>query len=112
MLILTNGKSITAILKKTTMVRIYVRKLSQKTGRVYKSHTSVKDDKVKILGWLSFLVPGLITETEWDKSEQLISEKFGLVIIDGYINGRSKVGRNTPYFNWEEVIKSNHQVKL
>lgn len=94
------------------MIRIYVRKLSQKIGRVYKSHTSIKDDKVKILGWLTFLVPGLITEEEWAKSEQLISEKFGLYIKESYINGRSKVGRNTPYFNWEEVIKSNHQVKL
>ena len=93
------------------MIRIYVRKLSQKTGRVYKSHTSIKDDKVKILGWLTFLVPGLITEAEWAKSEQLISEKFGLVIIESHINGRSKEGRNTPYFNWEEVIKSNNQIK-
>lgn len=93
------------------MIRIYVRKLSQKIGRVYKSHTSIKDDRVKILGWLTFLVPGLITEEEWAKSEQLISEKFGLYIKESYINGRSKVGRNTPYFNWEEVIKSNHQVK-
>ena len=94
------------------MIRIYVRKLSQKIGRVYKSHTSIKDDRVKILGWLTFLVPGLITEEEWAKSEQLISEKFGLYIKESYINGRSKIGRNTPYFNWEEVIKSNHQVKL
>ena len=94
------------------MVRIYVRKLSQETGRVYKSNTSIKDDKVKILNWITFLVPGLITEEEWDKSEQLISEKFGLYIKESYLDGRSKVGRNTPYFNWEEVIKSNHQVKL
>lgn len=94
------------------MIRIYVRKPSQKIGRVYKSHRSIKDDRVKILGWLTFLVPGLITEEEWAKSEQLISEKFGLYIKESYINGRSKVGRNTPYFNWEEVIKSNHQVKL
>lgn len=89
------------------MVRIYVRKLSKETGRVYKSKYSVKGDKVKILGWLTFLVPGLITEAEWNKSEQLISERFGLYIQEGYINGRSKIGRNTPYFNWEEVIKSN-----
>ena len=94
------------------MVRIYVRKLSQETGRVYKSNTSIKDDKVKILNWITFLVPGLITEEEWDKSEQFISEKFGLYIKESYLDGRSKVGRNTPYFNWEEVIKSNHQVKL
>jgi hypothetical protein len=94
------------------MIRIYVRKPSKKIGRVYKSHTSIKDDRVKILGWLTFLVPGLITEEEWAKSEQLISERFGLYIKESYINGRSKVGRNTPYFNWEEVIKSNHQVKL
>ena len=94
------------------MIRIYVRKLSQETGRVYKSNTSIKDDKVKILNWITFLAPGLITEEEWDKSEQLISEKFGLYIKESYLDGRSKVGRNTPYFNWEEVIKSNHQVKL
>lgn len=94
------------------MIRIYVRKLSHSIGRVYKSNTSIKDDKVKILNWITFLVPGLITEEEWDKSEQLISEKFGLYIKESYLDGRSKVGRNTPYFNWEEVIKSNHQVKL
>lgn len=94
------------------MVRIYVRKLSHSIGRVYKSNRSIKDDKVKILNWITFLAPGLITEEEWDKSEQLISEKFGLYIKESYLDGRSKVGRNTPYFNWEEVIKSNHQVKL
>lgn len=92
------------------MIRIYVRKLSQKTGRVYKSHTSIKDDKVKILGWISFVIPRLITETEWAKSEQLISEKFGLYIQESYLDGRSKIGRYTPYFNWGEVIKSNHQI--
>lgn len=91
------------------MIRIYVRKLSQPYGRVYKSHTSVLNDRVKILGWINFYLTGYITEEEWAKSEQLISERFGLYIQESYINGRSKVGRHTPYFNWEEVIKSNHQ---
>ena len=91
------------------MIRIYVRKLSQTYGRVYKSHTSVLRDKVKMLGWINFHLTGYITKEEWSKSEQLISEKFGLYIQESYINGRSKVGRHTPYFNWEEVIKSNHQ---
>lgn len=93
------------------MIRIYVRKLSRKVGRVYKSHTSVLNDRVKILGWLNFLLTGYITEEEWAKSEQLISERFGLYIHESYIDGRSKVGRNTPYFSWDEVIKSNHQIK-
>lgn len=93
------------------MVRIYVRKPNQTFGRVYKSHNSVLQDKVKILGWINFKVTGYITEDEWAKSEQLISEKFGLYIQESYINGRSKIGRATPYFSWEEVIKSDHQIK-
>lgn len=93
------------------MIRIYVRKPSQSYGRVYKSHTSVINDRVRILGWISFFLTGYITEEEWAKSDQLISEKFGLYIQESYMDGRSKVCRNTPYFNWEEVIKSNHQVK-
>lgn len=93
------------------MIRIYIRKLSQTYGRVYKSHTSVLNDRVKILGWINFVAPGYITEEEWATSEQLISERFGLLIIESHINGRSKVGRNTPYFNWEEIIKSNYKNK-
>lgn len=91
------------------MIRIYVRKLSQTYGRVYKSHTSILNDRVKILSWITFVASGYITKEEWNTSEQLISERFGLIIRESHINGRSKVGRNTPYFNWAEVIKSDHQ---
>ena len=93
------------------MIRIYIRPLSKGYGRVYKSHTSILKDKVKILGYINFCLTGYITQEEWAKSDQLISEKFGFYIQESYINGRSKIGRNTPYFNWEEVIKSNYKNK-
>lgn len=89
------------------MIRVYVRKPGQNTGRVYKSKTSVLNDKVAILGFISFVAPGLITEAEWRVSQQTIVDKFNLYISETYVNGNTAVARNMPYFNWDEVIKYN-----
>lgn len=93
------------------MIRIYVRKPGHISGRVYKSKTSVTSDKVAILGYIGFVATGFITEEEWAKSQQLIMDRFQLEIIETQMDGRGKVARYTPYFNWDEVIKSNHQKK-
>lgn len=93
------------------MFRIYVRKPGHNTGRVYKSKTSVLEYKVAILGFIGFVATGFITEDEWAKSQQTIVDRFGLTVIETNFDGRGKVARNTPYFNWGEVIKSNHQIK-
>lgn len=93
------------------MIRIYVRKLGQDIGRVYKSKTSVLGDKVAILGFINFVATGFITESEWRVSQQAIVDRFNLTVIETTFDGRSKVARNTPYFNWNEVIKSDHQAK-
>ena len=93
------------------MFRIYVRKPGHNTGRVYKSKTSVLEDKVAILGFIGFVATGFITEDEWRVSQQTIVDRFDLTVIETVFDGRGKVARNTPYFNWGEVIKSNHQIK-
>lgn len=93
------------------MLRIYVRKPGHNYGRVYKSKSSVLEDKVAILGYIGFVATGFITEAEWAKSQQLIMDRFQLEIIETQMDGRGKVARYTPYFNWDEVIKSNHQKK-
>lgn len=94
------------------MKRIYVRKPGQISGRVYKSKRSIVDDKVAILSFIGFVATGYITETEHAKSQQTIVDKFQLYIEESEMDGRGKVARNTPFFSWAEVIKSNHQIKL
>lgn len=93
------------------MIRIYVRKPNCEYGRVYKAKSSVLKDKVLSLGWIGFVATGFITEDEWAKSQQLIIERFNLYVVETRMDGRSKEARYTPYFNWGEVIKSNHQKK-
>lgn len=93
------------------MIRIYVRKPGHNYGRVYKSKSSVINDKVAILGYIGFVATGFITEAEWAKSQQAIVEKFQLEIVETTMDGRGKVAKHTPFFSWDEVIKSNHQKK-
>ena len=93
------------------MKRIYVRKPGQEIGRVYKSKESVINDKVAILSFIGFVTTGYITEAEWAKSQQTIVDKFQLYVVETEMDGRGKVAKNTPFFSWAEVIKSNHQVK-
>lgn len=93
------------------MFRIYVRKPGASYGRVYKSKTSIICDKVAILGYIGFVATGFITEDEWTKSQQPIVEKFELTVAETVIDGRSKLARHIPYFNWGEVIKSNTQIE-
>lgn len=93
------------------MIRIYVRKPGQQYGRVYKSKSSIAKDRIKALGYLSFVLTGLISEAEWAESQQLIVDKFNLQVVETTIDGRSKVARYMPYFSWNEVLNSNHQIK-
>lgn len=93
------------------MLRIYVRKPGAEYGRVYKSKSSVVKDVVARLGWIGFVATGFITEEEWNKSQQPIVERFQLYVVETAMDGRCKEARYTPYFNWAEVIKSNHQKK-
>ena len=93
------------------MLRIYVRKPGAEYGRVYKSKSSVVKDVVARLGWIGFVATGFITEEEWAKSQQPIVERFQLYMVETVMDGRCKEARYTPYFNWVEVIKSNHQKK-
>lgn len=92
------------------MFRIYIRKPGHNTGRVYKSKTSVLNDKVAMLGFISFVATGFITEDEWRTSQQTIIDRFDLIVRETTFDGRGKVARNTPYFNWGEVIKSNKTI--
>lgn len=92
------------------MKRIYVRKPGHNTGRVYKSKTSVLNDKVAMLSFIGFVATGFITEDEWSTSQQTIIDRFDLTVYETTFDGRGKIARNTPYFNWDEVIKSNKTI--
>ena len=93
------------------MFRIYVRKPGHNIGRVYKSKFSVVEDKVALLSYIGFVATGFISESEWRVSQQTIANKFNLKLVETTFDGRSKAAKNIPYFNWDEVIKSNHQKK-
>ena len=93
------------------MFRIYVRKPGHNTGQVYKSKTSVLEDKVAILGFIDFVATGFITEDEWRVSQQTIVDRFDLTVFETTFDGRGKVARNTPFFSWAKVIKNDHQIK-
>lgn len=86
------------------MIRIYVRKQGEESGHVFKSRSSVLEDKVAILPWIGF-VPGIIAENEWNQSQQLIRERFGLYIKETQIDGRSKISRSLKYFSWRRVLE-------
>ena len=86
------------------MKRIYIRKPGHETGRVYKSKSSVLDDKVAILGYIGFVTTGLISEDEWQVSQQKIVDRFNLTIVETSFDGRGKVAKNTPYFSWRAVF--------
>lgn len=90
------------------MIRIYVRKPGQITGRVYKGKATILNDRVAILGFIGFVATGFITEDEWAKSQERIVDRFDLYVVETKLDGRSKIARNIPYFSWAEVIKSNH----
>jgi hypothetical protein len=87
------------------MLRIYVRRKNEIAGHVFICKSSIKGDKVAILPFFGFVTDGLITEEEWDKSQQTIVEKFELCVTESYIDGRCKAARNAKKFNWKDVLK-------
>ena len=86
------------------MKRIYIRRKNEASGHVFKSRVSVKEDKVCILPWIGFVTEGFITDEEWQKSEENICDKLGLVIVEKDIDGRTKVARNMKYFSWKDIF--------
>lgn len=87
------------------MIRIYVRRKNEIAGHVFICKSSIKEDKVAILPFIEFVTAGLITEEEWAKSQQLITDRFELCITESYIDGRCKAARNAKKFNWKDVLK-------
>lgn len=86
------------------MVRIYIRKCGEAVGHVFKSHSSIKNDKVAILPWIGFVNKGLISEDEWFKSQQSICEKFGLYITERKVDGRNKLTKSMRFFSWSQAL--------
>lgn len=86
------------------MIRIYIRKQGQESGRVFKAKTSVMNDRVASLGYIKFVKTGKITLQEWGRSHQLIAEKFNLYITEKVIDGRLLKYKNVPYFSWDNVL--------
>lgn len=84
------------------MIRIYVRKPGELTGKVYRAKGSVIKIKVAALGY-QFVRAGIIAETEWAVSQQTIAERFGLTIIERICDGRIKRTRSYKPFSWSEV---------
>ena len=87
------------------MIRIYVRRKNEIAGHVFICKESVKNDKVAILPFIGCVTEGLITEEEWNKSQQTIVEKFELYVVETYIDGRSKMARNMKRFSWRDILR-------
>lgn len=86
------------------MIRIYIKRIGDAAGHVFKSPSSIKEDKVAILHY-GFVTKGFITEEEWAKSEQTICEKLGLYVSETVIDGRTKLARNLRNFSWQDIFK-------
>lgn len=86
------------------MLRIYVRKPGENTGRVYRCRRSILNDKVAILHW-GFVKNGIITESEWAKSEETIANRFGLTITERKCDGRTKRVRSFEWFTWRILLQ-------
>ena len=86
------------------MIRVYVRKQNEKSGHVFKSRFSVLNDRLSLFPF-SFVLRGIISEKEWDNSQELIANRFGLYISETNIDGRAKLAKSLKYFTWERVLE-------
>lgn len=86
------------------MYRIYVKLQNEAFGHVFKSHSSIKDDKVAILPFIGFVTEGYISEDEWAKSQQSICDKLHLYVSETTIDGRSKLARSIRNFSWKDIF--------
>jgi len=91
------------------MIRVYIRRKNEITGRVFKSKRSVMKDRVALLHW-GYVEKGLITEEEWAKSTQFIKDRFELVITEVQIDGRTKLARSLKPFSWMVLMKKYNGV--
>lgn len=94
------------------MIRIYIRKSNERTGHVFVSHWSIKNDKVAMLPFFPFVRTRLIDESEWACSQQPIAEKFKLYISETRIDGRKKLARSMKPFSWREYLTKIIRRKL
>lgn len=86
------------------MIRIYVRKPGELTGRVYRSNSSVKNMKVAVLGF-QFVLAGIITEEEWGACQETIVEHFRLTVVETICDGRTKRTRGYTPFQWSKILQ-------
>lgn len=74
---------------------------------VAKSNFSAMNDKVLILNYIRFVHElGIITESEWANSQQLICDKFNLTIRKTHIDGRKKLSKTLPFFTWYKCLST------
>ena len=92
------------------MFRIYIKKIGEAAGHVFKAHRSIKDDKVVILPFIGFVDKGFITEEEWNRSQQRICEKLGLYVSETIIDGRTKLARSMKTFSWKDIFNMKHNL--
>lgn len=82
---------------------------------VAKSNFSAMNDKVLILNYIRFVQElGIITESEWANSQQLICDKFNLTIRETHIDGRKKLSKTLPFFTWYNclaIMRNNFKVE-
>lgn len=86
------------------MIRVYVRKQNEKSGRVFKSRFSVLNDRLSLFPF-SFVLRGLISEKEYLENKTTIANRFGLYISETNIDGRAKLAKSLKYFTWERVLE-------
>ena len=92
------------------MLRIYLRKNGEESGKVFKSHRSIIGDKVRILPY-GFVLARVITENEHAKCDSLITERFGYIVYESRIDGRKKLAKQLPYFSWSILLPKNKMFK-
>jgi len=86
------------------MIRIYVRKQNEESGRVFKSRFSVLNDKLWLFPF-RFVLRGLISKDEYLNNKITIAKRFGLYITEKNIDGRTKLAKSLKYFTWERVLE-------
>lgn len=86
------------------MIRVYVRKQNEESGRVFKSHFSVLNDRLSLFPF-GLVLRGLISEKEYLENKTTIANRFGLYISETNIDGRAKLAKSLKYFTWERVLE-------
>lgn len=78
---------------------------NDKTGKVYKTMFSLKNDRLCNLHGYAFTSAGVLTEAETLSNERCL-DKFPYIKVIKRIDGRCKAYKTTPWFTWLCVLEA------